>query len=322
MIDLSTVLESDARRTVICLALLLVAVGSLGGCASFRGAQQRLNSDYIATYTPVCPSEGQLKAPHAGESDGVYRDRIIMVCVKAINARYAAYTDALSTESTGANLATDIVSQTLSTTASVVTKANLARALAAGSAVSIGINSAVNKDLFYKQTLPAIIASMDAKRSKVLTAIVQQQNSDRDAKTYTLARVGGDLDRYQEAGSLTTAVRELTSSAVQNAVQADAGLQVAQMDLGTAKPVTPDMATRLGAAADLVRRLEADKKDADLRTIVQSLALRPPAGASAALNSALVRANIAAVTTLPSDQQEARMKIIEGFLAPYMVVTP
>lgn len=310
---------TGARRGMNIVALSLMFV-SLAGCASIRGSQVRVTTSDLKGFVAVCPSEDQVIAPHAGESDGAYRDRIIMVCVKAMNAKYADFTDALSKESTTVNLVTDVASQGLATAASVVTKAGLARKLAAGSALSLGINGAINKDLFYKQALPAIIASMDAKRSKVLTGIVRSQNIDRNAKTYTLARAGTDLDRYQDAGSLTTAVRELTSSAVENAAQADAVLQAAErnLDIGTYTTATSlDIKTRAILAADFVRTLETANRDVDLWAIAAALKQPQAAGAKANITGPIVRAEIAKVTTLTLDKQEARMKEIETALEPY-----
>lgn len=302
------------------MPLLIVGYFLLAGCASVSGTQKRLTKDYVAKFGAVCPSEDQLLAAHSSETDAEYRDRIIMVCVKAINAQYVDFAEQLSTESTGVNLISDVAAQSLATAASLVTKAKLAGELAAGSALSIGIGSSVNKNLFYEQTLPALLASMDARRSKVLTSIVESQNKDREAKVYTLARAGADLDLLQQAGSLTSAVRELTNSAVQNANEADTVLQAAQrdLDIGTFVPNTPnDILARVRGAADLVRRLEAANNRAALLTLAQSLGQQPPADASPSYLGGLIRGTIAGVTTIPVDQQASRMNQIEGLLAPY-----
>ncbi len=302
------------------MPLLIVGYLLLAGCASVSGTQKRLTKDYVAKFEAVCPSEDQLLADHSSETDAQYRDRIIMVCVKAINAQYVDFAEQLSTESTGVNLISDVAAQSLATAASLVTKAKLAGELAAGSALSIGIGSSVNKNLFYEQTLPALLASMDARRSKVLTFIVESQNRDREAKVYTLARAGADLDLLQQAGSLTSAVRELTNSAVENANEADTVLQAAQreLDIGTFVPNTPnDIVARVRGAADLVRRLESANNQPVLLTLAQSLGHQPPANASPTYLGGLVRGTIGSVTTMPVDQQADRMNQIEALLAPY-----
>jgi len=250
---------------------------------------------------------------------GTYRDQVIGMCVKAITANYGKFTQALSREAGVSNLATDLLSQGLSTAASVVGKASLVRKLAAGSALSLGIGASVNKDLFYKQTLPAIVASMDARRNKVLTSIAQSQNADPDAKVYTLARASFDLDLLEDAGSLNSAVQELTSAAVQNAAQTDAARQQAEtlVDIGTAQTVTPDIDARFHDAAALVRKLEAANSRDKLNAIASALGLAPKPGETARQLSARIRIELARVTTMAPDKQDAFLQRAEGVLNPY-----
>jgi hypothetical protein len=304
------------------IALYGLMVGSLlSGCTSVEGRQKRLTPSYLTKFGAVCPTEDQLQAPHPAETNGAYRDRVMMVCIKAINGRYAEFVGELSTESNGINLIANVTSQTLATAASLVTKARLARELAAGSALATGLNGAVNKELFYKQALPAIIASMDAKRSKVLTGIVQSQNSDPEAKTYTLARAGPDLDTYQDAGSLTTAVLELTDAAVDNATAASEQLQQAErtIAIGTFNPRTPlAIMDRERQSADFIISLADDDQTAALNAISASLnAASLEADATAGDLSAAIRIKNHEVTTLPEDQQGARMLSIETELKKF-----
>ena len=307
-------------KIAVKIPIAIVGYLLIAGCTSVSGTQKRLTKDYVARFGAVCPSEDQLRAAHAPETDAAYRDRVIMVCVKAINARYVEFTEQLSTESTGVNLISDVAAQSLATAASLVTKAKLAGELAAASALSVGLGASINKSLFYEQTLPALLASMDARRSKVLTSIVESQNRDREAKVYTLARAGADLDLLEQAGSITSAVRELTSSAVENANEANTVLQAAQreIDIGIFVANTPsDILARVRGAADLVRRLEAADNRAVLLTLAQSLGHQPPANGSPTYLGGLIRGTIAGVTTIPVDQQASRMNQIEALLAPY-----
>ena len=301
------------------IAVLLGSSVALSGCASIRGSQERINSADLAAFQPVCPSELQLTANHPNETSGAYRDRIIMTCVKAINAKYGKFIDSLSTESGGANLATDIIAQTLSTAASVIKDGSVSRSFAAGAAYSLGLGSTVNKDLFYKQALPAILASMDAKRSKVVTAIVEAQNRDPDAKKYTLARAGYDLDLLQQAGSLTAAVQELTSTAVQNRTAADAALKYAEIDVdvGTFHTFAPTIKDRVDASVVVVDALVRDNKETELRAIAASLGLAPKPEYNSAVLGALIRIEITSVAHVETAEQSHAMDRIDSLLAPY-----
>lgn len=301
------------------LGLTVAVACFVSACASLNGAQPRLTAADMANYNPVCPSKEDLAGPPPGMSAGTYRDNVIGMCVKAITTNYAKFTQALSREAGVNNLVTDVLSQGLSTAASVVNKASVAQKLAAGSALSLGIGASVNRDLFYKQTLPAIIASMDARRNKVLTSIAQSENADPDAKTYTLARAAFDLGLLEDAGSLNAAVQELTTAAVQNAAQTDAARQQAEtvVDIGTAQAVTPDIDARYHAAVALVRKLEAANSTDKLNAIAAALGLAPKPGETAKQLSARIRIELARVTTTAPDKQDAFLQRVEGALNPY-----
>lgn len=303
------------------IASALLAAGALTGCASFNGAQQRLTATDMKTFAPVCPTRADMDGAPSNPSRaaGLYRDAVIMTCIKATNDKYAQFVEGLSREAGATNLATDLLSQGLSTAASVVNNASVAKKLSAGAALSLGVGASVNKDLFYKQTLPAIVASMEARRSKVLTAILKAQNDDPYARTYTLARAGYDLDLLQDAGSLTAAVRELTTAAVQNAAQADATRQQAErvLDIGTVQTMTPAINGRVYAAVATVRKLEADDKTAQLRNIAMALGLAPDPNYNAKQLSAIIRIKTDEVTTTDPARQEQALQQVEAALAPY-----
>jgi hypothetical protein len=272
----------------------------------------------VAAYQPVCPSQIEMTAQHPSETNGAYRNRIVLRCIQVINSKYGRFTDELSEEASGTNLASDVIAQALATGASVVKAATAAKRLAAGSALSLGLGAAVNKDLFYKQTLPAIVASMDAKRAKVITAILQAENSDPAATTYTLDRAGFDLDALQQAGSLNDAVQELTSAAVQNAAKATAAQEEAATEnMGTAQDITPDIEARFRASIAEVRALEAANQTDKLRMVAIGLGLAPQPSASAKTLSAIIRRELSRVTTEDPAKQDAVMQRYEAILSPY-----
>lgn len=303
-------LKSGAAIAIACL---------LSACSSLDGAQPRLTAADMANYDPVCPSKADLAGPPPGVPPGIWRDQVIGICEGAIDTNYSRFTTALSREAGIAGLGTDLFSQGFATAASVVGKAALAKKLAAASALSLGIGSTINKDLFYKQTLPAIIASMDARRNKVLAAIAQAENADPDAKVYTLARAKYDLDLLQDAGSLNAAVQELTTAAVQNAAETDAVRQQAEavVDIGTAEAVAADVDARFHDAVALVRKLETADSADKLNAIASALGLAPKPGESVKQLSARIRIELARVTTMAADKQGPFLDRVEGVLSPY-----
>ena len=301
--------------------LLFVSL-ALGGCASISGGPDRVTAADVTKLALICPSEIDLTGRPAEEAPGAYRDRIVLKCVSVIDAKYAAYVKGLSVDRTTTELVTDVGAQALTGVAAVATSARAAAKLAAGSSFLLGVNGAVNKDLFYQQTLPAIVASMDTRRSKFLTDIVQAQVSDPDAKIYTLARAGFDINRYQDAGNMLSAIRELTANASQSADVAAALLTEAQMnfDNGTANLDTPvDIKARVNAAAAAVRALAAKAgSEGKLRAILTKLKTSTfpdvsiPNGANSSTLSKVLRVKIQKVASSDTAKQAGMMDQIEA----------
>lgn len=304
---------------------LLVASLALASCASINGGPDRITASDVSKLALICPSAADLTGRPSTESDGSYRDRIVLKCVTVINAKFAAYEKGLSVDSTTTELVTDLGAQALSGVAAVATSARAAAKLSAGSAFLLGVNGAVSKDLFYKQTLPAIAASMEARRTKVLTDIIQAQVKDPDAKVYTLARAGFDISRYEDAGNMLSAIRELTASANQNATDAAASLKAAQMnlDIGTVNLSTPpEIKARVNSAIASVRA-QATKAGSEnkLRAILTSLKAStfhdltiPDNQESPSTLSAVLRSTIMEVESADTAKQAGMMDQIEAAL--------
>jgi hypothetical protein len=84
-------------------------------------------------------------------------------------------------------------------------------ALGAASAGVIGANAAINKDLYYQKTIPALLTQMEAERLKALASILAGiKQSDAD---YPLMQAYIDLNAYRTAGSIPAAVAGITQNA-------------------------------------------------------------------------------------------------------------
>jgi hypothetical protein len=93
------------------------------------------------------------------------------------------------------------------TTGNAATKA----ALGAASTGIIGANAAINKDLYYQKTIPALLTQMEANRLKAKLPIAQGLTQP-DSK-YSLLKAYIDLDAYKDAGSMPAAISSITQSA-------------------------------------------------------------------------------------------------------------
>jgi hypothetical protein len=184
----------------------------LSGCTSIHGMQKAVTSKDLNQ--GVCPSQSQLTEFNAltGGNRRAYRDQVILSCIQAINTNYNLFKVTLQKEAVSTNLATDIVSLGL-TSAAALTSGLASSSLAGAGAFVIGTGTAINKDVFYQQTLPALEASMDAKRDKILKQIFDAERLDQQATTYTLEKAGYDLAAYQGAGNIYGAIAELTATA-------------------------------------------------------------------------------------------------------------
>ncbi len=305
--------------------IMLLAM-SLSGCASIRGGPGRITADDAVKYAPVCPSDDDLKSRPATESEAAYRDRIIHKCISIIDGKYDDYVQGLSVDRTTTDLVTEVGAQALTGVASVAKGARVAAKLSAGSAFLLGVNGVVNKDLFYKQTLPAIIASMDTQRTRVLTVIIESQVKDPDAKIYTLAHAGADISRYQRAGNMLAAIRELTTSANDSAQTAADQLKAAQINLdnGTANLATPPtIKARVNAAVSSIRSLANEQgSEPKLQAIAASIKssvfpeIAIPAGnPTASTLSQILRVTIMRVVSSDSSKQADMMDKIEAAIS-------
>src|SRR5262249_46089227 len=122
----------------------------------------------------------------------------------------------------GFGLATDLIVLGLNAAGAVVGGAEAKSALAAASGGIVGAKGAVDKDLFYQKTLPALIAQMSAQRKVVLVDI--RRGLTLDVDQYPLQQALVDLENYYAAGTIPGAI---------NAIVQDAGAtsQTAQLEL-------------------------------------------------------------------------------------------
>ncbi len=197
------------------LPVLLLTVLTVSGCASVRGMQEPITASDVDTSKLVCPTQAQIDAfnPMAdGMAKRNVRDAIVADCVKAIDRNYARFKVRLQEDAVLSNLSTDVLSLGLSG-AAALTKGATAKEFAQGATVAIGVGTAINKDVFYEQALPAVEAAMDAHRATILAGILTSEKSDSNATSYNLTSAALDIDAYEQAGNIYTAIAELTRTA-------------------------------------------------------------------------------------------------------------
>lgn len=264
----------SGRKTSRPLAIAFVAL--LSGCQSINGQQRPITSADL--HSNVCPSQSDLDKFNGlrGVARRDFRDDTILDCVKAIDKRYIIFTTALHQETASTNLATDVVALGL-TAGSTLSGGSTAKALSQGGVFAIGVGTAVNKDVFYHQTLPAIQAIMDANRDKVLVNIIDAEKHDQTGDVYTLANAGFDIDAYQNAGNIYNAIAELSKTASVAAEKAKAAVSKSQQGKYRVYKLSVDVYSSEKKLTDYVWALKsANVADvAKLNAIVEKLSLTP-----------------------------------------------
>jgi hypothetical protein len=202
-------------------AILAVA---LGGCTSLRGSQDSAltsaqtvigaaNSDY-ANYLTIMNKYNELKGDEAEQMQ--FRNRVLMIYMDAIDENYKKYSADLFSEGIQSGLAFDTGIIGLSAMGALFEDS--AKDMATIISAASGVHAAVDKDLYFDRTLPALISTMDANRAKVEAEILGKMKLS--TKSYPIEGAMRDLRQYQEAGLLYRAITDVTGTAAEKKQEA------------------------------------------------------------------------------------------------------
>ncbi len=162
---------------------------------------------------------------------------------------------------TGGDLIALVLAGLGATTGSAGTKA----ALSAATAGVVGAQAAINRDLYYQRTLPALLAQMEANRANVeLTVLNGLAKSDSE---YPLYKAEIDLESLKNAGSMPSAISVITQKSSQDNQSAQKQLAA----LFTATVVDDATQTRKVAINQYVRGLAASNDKTRLDAIANIL---------------------------------------------------
>ncbi len=175
----------------------------------------------------------------------VKRNEIILARVHAYDIVFADFEKRLYGDGNGVTLGGDLVALVLTGLTATVGSAGTKAALGAAATGVIGAKSAIDKDLYYQKTVPALLAQMEADRLKALAPITTgMKQSDAD---YPLLEAYIDLDAYNNAGSIPAAI---------NAVNKDAGVakDIAQAAVAVSAQISNTVLGRLCIRAKEAKR--------------------------------------------------------------------
>jgi hypothetical protein len=202
------------RLTVACLCSAFVA-----SCASLSGypAPSINEKAELASLQPYFSPEKTNSC--ADKPDKQCRNDIISGRLRAVDLNYYAFVKALFQQYNASTLGADIAVLGLNAAGAVSGGALTKSALAAASAGIVGVKGAIDADLFYQKTLPALVAQMDAQRKTVLANILKGLSEELDK--YPLQQGLGDVDAYYAAGTIPGAISGVITDAGAKSEQAD-----------------------------------------------------------------------------------------------------
>ena len=214
------------------ISILLMLV--LSGCVATSGFPERpepINEKLVSLQAKYfLPGKDVLAEYDQTEetSKRPYRDKVIHGRLLALDMQYGLFKQAIYEEGVSANLTIDTLGVVVGAAGAAVTGADGSRVLSALSGGISGTGTAINKNLYYERTLPALLALMDAKRDEIRAEILTGMTLDHIA--YPLGRALTDLERYLQAGSIPGAISEVLTTAGEAKANAEEQISIMRDD--------------------------------------------------------------------------------------------
>ncbi len=138
-----------------------------------------------------------------------YRDQIIFRMLREIDANYARFTDALYADRATAQTLGEVAQIGLGTAGSLMGTASIKSILAATAAGIAGTDASIKKNFFAEQGTGLLLSRMNAVRAKRLAVI--EKKVAADINDYSLEEAERDLTQYYQAGTLKSAMEDITA---------------------------------------------------------------------------------------------------------------
>jgi len=272
------------RLRVLVIGLLL----PLGACASFDGHPRPVVEPIVVKdeYHVAQALTAYYALPADGAQRTEYRDKIIGIYMDAAESRYQEFRRLLSREIKGSNFGLGTGALVLATAASVAAE-RAANILSAGAAALTGAKTGLAKEVYFEKTLPALIAGMEASRTRVRTNILLRMQ--KPAAEYSLPEAFMDLNSYETAASLDSAIEMVTADASRRVAVEQNAYDGVVLTLSGAPPIGTGDALR--AAGTKIQELEAANDNVTLGKIAKALNIAP--GATAPDTAGAIRAEMA-----------------------------
>jgi len=194
------------------LLLFLIPVLSTG-CATVRMYPQRtadpraeaadLNASFtVAKYFDLSGNP---------EGQRIYRNDLINARILDYDLNFEKFQESLVREGALTNLASEWAVMALTGASAVVPLAQTKTVLSAISTGIEGAKGSLDKNLFFKKTIVALVTQMKADRKTMLLAIREKMQENTDKYPLTAALI--DLEEYYKAGTLPQALTSISVTA-------------------------------------------------------------------------------------------------------------
>lgn len=249
---------------------LIIAAMALTSCATLKGypdqttnvkAELLLLKKYLQPQA-ITKYESANDLDRDGLSKRAWRNEVINARVRAADFQFNKFQQMLFEEGVGFGLATEWMVLALNAVGAV-SSGGVAKVLSATSAAVVGGKAAFDKNAYFEKTMPALVATMMAKRKDVLVRI--REGLTKDIDEYSLYLALGDVDTYYNVGTIPGAIVEIAEAAGATGKKADLKLE----SLTIVKPVPPELQVRREKAAKYVKELKPD----DLKLLAKSLGI-------------------------------------------------
>lgn len=204
-------------RPLMQITLLMCAcIPLISGCASIQGypADPEATNKTLDSLSPYFDGTEEKKYEALSidtDARTQKRNEIVSGRMRAYDIEFSKFKRQLYGSSNTITVGTDLVGLALGGLTATVGSAATKAALGAASAGVLGANTAINKDLYFQKTIPALIAQMEANRAK-RQLVLFQGLAQPDSK-YSLIVAFSDLDAYKSAGSIPDAIGSITQNA-------------------------------------------------------------------------------------------------------------
>jgi hypothetical protein len=212
---------------------VLLSISMVGACAPIRGFPADPTDSLAATDKDLVAS---YYAARTDQDRVQYRNQIVSGRLSGYDSAYSDFKRRLSGDNNALNIAADLSTLTLAGLATTTGNLATATALAAAATGVLGAKGAINSDLYFQRTLPALLAQMDANRARAKLPVSQGVRLSDDR--YPLVSALMDLDALRDAGGVATAIGGLTQDAEIGRQSAETRLRTVQGVPNTSAAVT------------------------------------------------------------------------------------